>query len=176
MSAPTRLSDIFYLWYQTRLLNGQPLRGDPEGIRCDMEHSALLRRLEEGLELLPEPPPHSYSYPNYAPVDTGMYDPSDVWFGKPGNPAADENSVVIDQTRWTILERGSDEYLVAYDIVDSEKLKQLARVPEHGFSLQKYLEKGFCYPLPRRRASQLYRLHFIGHNERGERRWRLRKV
>ena len=77
--------------------------------------SALLQRLLEGKEPLPEPPPKSMSYPWYSLVEDGHGYPYEVWeassdlFGAP--------AVVIDQHGWKLLEKlDTHDWIVTYPI------------------------------------------------------------
>jgi len=81
------------------------------GLRADIDHSALLRRLLEGEQALPVPPPKQYSYPAYNLVEKD--EPQfvlGVWFSK------DDDMVVIEQSPWRIVEkRGDEDYIVQWD-------------------------------------------------------------
>lgn len=65
---------------------------------ADIDHSTLLDRLLNGKQFLPEPPPLAFSYPMYSLAETGSYTPHEVLIDK------DHNSVVIDQSRWQIVQ------------------------------------------------------------------------
>lgn len=68
--------------------------------RADIEHSALLSRLLDGNDALPEPPPRMFSYPNYELVETGIYYPHEA-----GESKSQADKVFIDQSLWNIVER-----------------------------------------------------------------------
>lgn len=73
---------------------------------ADVDHSSLLRRLLNGDEPLPKPPPRRFSYPDYA---LGMGEPvAIVEFGKLDWAGYDKNILVIDQAQWLILEERDD--------------------------------------------------------------------
>lgn len=88
----------------------------------DADHSPLLRRLLEGIEPLPEPPPRAHSYPWYNLVEKGYDWAHNVWL-PPGDSEYNEvlghPAIVIDQERWAII-RTVDEttWIVAYTMPD----------------------------------------------------------
>jgi hypothetical protein len=73
--------------------------GDPQLI-ADIDHSALLERLLDGQEPLPEPPPRAYSYPWYALIERGELQVDDV--------SDLATHIVICQHRWEIERRAED--------------------------------------------------------------------
>lgn len=77
-------------------------------LRIDVAHSALLRRLLDGKEPLPEPPPKAMSYPWYDLVEQGKGEPFEVF-------ELNSKELVINQYRWRILEKiGPQEWTVTY--------------------------------------------------------------
>lgn len=154
---------VFRLWHETRLLNGYHLRmnADPGGIACDMEHSALLRRLLDGKPLLPEPPPRRWNNPDYELIELGFRETCNVRF----------DPLLIDQAGWEILSRDEAGYVVGYTIVDTAAVKDLA-AKEHGYSLQRFNEERRG-PLPYKLASTLFKLYAVGVKPDGSTRWRL---
>lgn len=158
---------VFRLWHETRLLNGYHLRmdADPGGIACDMEHSALLRRLLDGKDPLFQPPPHRYSYPDYDLIDNGSREiRSEVLF--------DAKSVVIDQATFQIIDQDANGYVLSYTIVDTDAVKAEALTPKYGYSLQRYNEER-SGPLPQRLALMPLRLRSTGTQPNGKSIWRL---
>ena len=66
---------------------------------ADAVHSALLKRLLDGKQALPEPPPRSYSYPWYELVENGYENRCEVFMRV--NPKGEVVSVSINQDdRW----------------------------------------------------------------------------
>jgi hypothetical protein len=82
--------------------NGRGLPSDE-----DVDHSALLRRLLDGKEPLREPPPLANRTPWYAIVDHGTDTSTDVW-------DAGDGHLVINQSRWKILEHGAHGWRVQW--------------------------------------------------------------
>ena len=89
-------------WCRLLSENGRGLPSDD-----DADHSALLRRLLEGKQPLQEPPPLANKYPWYALVDHGTDESSDVW-------DAGDGHLVINQSRWKIVERGDTWWRVRW--------------------------------------------------------------
>lgn len=118
----------FYRWLYIRRVNG---RRDPFNMRCEMEHSSLLRRLLEGKEPFDEPPPRSYSYPWYELLENGWARPGEVRFRKDlGEDITDYHEAIrlavaglqlhIDQTCWEIIDRDESCWTIGYQITDTE--------------------------------------------------------
>jgi hypothetical protein len=98
-------------WIAIREENGHPVPPYLSAMEGDLFHSPLLRRLIEGKDPLPQPPPESCGEPWYELVETGRGIASDV---RPWRWAPDEK-IAIDNGIWTILEKCSEtEYVVAY--------------------------------------------------------------
>ena len=89
---------------------GENGRAFPESLvrlRIEMEHSALLQRLIEGKNPLPEPPPLSFSYPWYDLIDKGWAVPFEVLDSKGtcAEKTFGDRALFINQTRWRIVRR-----------------------------------------------------------------------
>lgn len=85
---------------------------DVDGLKCDMDHSALLHWLCQGNESLQERPPVRLSRPDHHAAITGRFEPFrvDVW---PGDPS----SLIVDQEAWKLLEtKGPEEWVAAYRV------------------------------------------------------------
>jgi hypothetical protein len=83
---------------------------------ADIEHSALLNRLLDGKDALPEPPPRMFSYPNYELVETGIYYPHEA-----GESQSQPGKVFIDQSIWNVVKvipienEGLNHYFVQWE-------------------------------------------------------------
>ena len=101
----------FLRWIQIRALNGHAIPNFLPGLEGDIYHSYLLRRMIEGKEPLPFPPPESYGKPWYELLETGKAEATDV---KPWQWAP-EVKISINEGIWTILEKLSPtEMIVTY--------------------------------------------------------------
>ena len=106
----TRSADINALlrWLEIRAKHGIPFPGSLWSLNIDASKSALLDRLLEGKEPLPEPPPLSFSYPWYTLIEEGagishtVFELTAEW-------------LVVNQYRWKILEKlGPTSWVVTY--------------------------------------------------------------
>jgi hypothetical protein len=85
---------------------------DVDGLKCDLDHSALLHWLCHGNEPLPERPPVRFSRPDHRAAQTGRFDPRsvDLWPGQP-------SSLIVDQESWKLLEtKGPEEWMAAHRV------------------------------------------------------------
>lgn len=106
--------EALFRWLEIREENGIPFPRDLISLKTDIDHSVLLKRLMNGKEIFPEPPPKAYGYPCYKMLEEQIYKPGEVWFHN--------EDLVINQTVWKIIERISDtEYIVSYEYVVSRK-------------------------------------------------------
>lgn len=102
-------------WVITAQRAGYKLPLDAGQFSINMEKSSLLRRLLDGKDPFPLPPPKSYSYPWYSLLDegetSGYLEPweTDKIF-------KDKTVVVICQSPWYIKEKlGEGHYLLQYN-------------------------------------------------------------
>jgi hypothetical protein len=104
----------FHKWLSIREENDIPFPNNLLKLRIDMDHSALLRRLLEGKEPLPIPPPRAFSYPWYELIDYGCSEPNEVW--EPNASLHSYPCLVIDQfSGWKILDKVSEtEWIITY--------------------------------------------------------------
>ena len=58
-------------WLEVREQEGKPFPASLGQLKVDIDHSALLRRLLDGKQPLPHPPPLKHSYPDYEAVEGG---------------------------------------------------------------------------------------------------------
>lgn len=101
----------FLRWIQVRALNGHAIPDFLPGLEGDIFHSRLLRRLLEGKEPLPFPPPESFGKGWYDLLETGRAENVNVrrWEWAP------DEKIAINDDVWTILEKRSEiDYLVTY--------------------------------------------------------------
>jgi hypothetical protein len=104
-----------YTWLKIREENGFDFPKDRISLDCDARHSALLDRLFQGKEPLPEPPPKAFSYPWYKLIEDGYAYPYEVW--EPHPTLHPFPALVIDQHPWKIIEKVSDrEWICTYSI------------------------------------------------------------
>lgn len=89
---------------------------DVVGLRVDISHSSLLRRIIDGKQIFDVPPPRRFSYPWYELLEKGEGNPHEVWV--PTEQAFGFPCVVIDQSIWKLAQpqtRGG-EFIVRYMI------------------------------------------------------------
>lgn len=103
-------------WLKIRQEQGQTVPTNAEDFAAEVDHSALLRRLIEGKQPLPNPPPLSYSYPWYELMEKGWAIPTEVWEGNEKFNAEQQfQALVINQQPWRIVDkRGPEDFLVTY--------------------------------------------------------------
>ncbi len=99
-----------FKWLQLRAYHGCDTEVSPTRFRVDAQHSALLERLLEGKDPLPEPPPKSFGYPWYHLIEDGCAEHVEV---KLYLPNQGEPALLVNQTLWTILEGGTGPTWVA---------------------------------------------------------------
>jgi hypothetical protein len=150
-------------WLQIREDNGIPFPASWSSLCADMDHSALLLRLQSGKDPLPEPPPRSYSYPWYDLVEMGMAEGNFEVFEHTFGALAPV--VVINQMSWDILETitAAEEWILTYRIADTAKLKEMAAEAGHGLDV--LLTKHRSDPhfsVPMKRAGSSWRLRALG--------------
>lgn len=117
-----------YTWIEVRQNLG---KGFPSGLltlRCDLDHSALFRRLLEGKAPLSEPAPRAMSYPWYNLIEDGVGYPSDVW----RSTTLEKDEIVIEQLAWKVLETISEEedheeWIASYEVPDVKFMQEAAR-------------------------------------------------
>lgn len=96
-------------WGETGLVHFQQLC-------ADIDHSALLRRLIEGKQPLPIPPPRAIGYPWYDIIERGHATVFEVLVREA------DNYILIEQMRWNLFEkRGDRSFIVTYDKLQQEK-------------------------------------------------------
>jgi hypothetical protein len=101
----------FLRWIQVRAQNGHAVPNFLPGIEADLFHSMLLRRLLDGKEPLPFPPPESFGKGWYALLEAGGAENVNVrrWEWSP------DTKIAINDDVWTILEnRSPSEFVVTY--------------------------------------------------------------
>lgn len=97
---------------------GHPFPADVGQLAEEIDHSALLRRLMEGKDALPDAPPLSFSYPWYKLVEDGFDTPTEVslvdWPGDGSLGGCD--SVLINQHPWRIVKANyiDESYVVRF--------------------------------------------------------------
>jgi hypothetical protein len=94
---------------------------NPQQMRIDIEHSALLRRLLQGKEPLSHPPPLTCGYPWYELIERG----EGTAFEVQECPAEDgiPHLIINQNGQWRILQKvGAQEWIVAYR-EDGEKFR-----------------------------------------------------
>jgi hypothetical protein len=98
----------FLRWIQVRALNGHAVPNFLPGIEADLFHSMLLRRLLDGKEPLPHPPPESFGQGWYDLLESGRAENLNVrrWEWSP------DTKIAINDDVWTILEKRADSELV----------------------------------------------------------------
>lgn len=96
---------------------------------ADVDHSSLLRRLLSGKEPLPFKPPKRYSYPDYALGGGERVIATEVWEARnvPGLDDPNHALLIIDQSRWYIIERGANGYVVEWPDEPGSRYEVLQR-------------------------------------------------
>lgn len=96
-------------------------RGDKAGrllaasLEVNADHSALLERLLEGRQPLPEPPPRAYSYPWYSLIEDGQGYAMEVWRRDDIDAIVGMPSVVVEQSRWDLVsENGAEDWTIRW--------------------------------------------------------------
>lgn len=103
-----------FRWLEIREQNGLPFPTSLLTFQIDATKSSLLRRILNGDEPLPEPPPCSFSYPWYYLVENGSAQSSDVWIEN--EILQPKTALIINQFIWEVKERTSeDEFICSYD-------------------------------------------------------------
>jgi len=89
-------------------------RYDFEGLKCDLDHSALIHWLCQGNAALDVRPPVRMSRPDHRAGVNGRFTPYEVTlFG--GGPL-----LIVDQEGWTVVEtRGPDDWIAVYTVAGS---------------------------------------------------------
>lgn len=134
--------DCLFRWLQIREQYGYEFPQDYCKLRIDADHSALLDRLLQGKEPLPEPPPRAFSYPWYELIENGFAYPYEVW--EPTNRLHDYPTLVIDQSsQWKIVEKIFDrEWICTYNIARYDQPPQFVegrwRIFQIGSNIPKY--------------------------------------
>jgi hypothetical protein len=128
-------------WLKIREAEGHSFPVSVKQLETDIAHSALLTRLLNGQEPLPEPPPKSSEYPWYDIVEKGKGEPNDVWEAEDDlEQAFGYKALVIDKHPWRILRKISDEeFIVTYGKSDSQWLAKVVGVRE---DIQEHLREG----------------------------------
>lgn len=117
------LISTFCRWLAFREANGFAFPHDATRLECDASHSALLRRLMSGKDPLAEAPPLRWSYPWYSLIEEGVAHPHEVWIPEPG--LFEDESIVIDQTRWKIIETLDErDWIMTYYTPDTGAIRQ----------------------------------------------------
>ena len=89
---------------------GREMPADPGQFCINMQKSALLRRLLDGTEPFPLPPPKAYSYPWYSLLEKGEVS------GYLDHSKYGDDRLNISQSLWYIIEQlGYNHYLVQYN-------------------------------------------------------------
>ena len=83
---------------------------DAEGLKLELDHSALIHWLCAGNAPLPERPPVRLSRPDHEAAVTGRFEPFHV------SPArADRHMLIVDQEAWQVIEAlGPQEWVAAH--------------------------------------------------------------
>jgi hypothetical protein len=119
-------------WVEIREENGHPVPPYLRAIEGDLYHSPLLRRLIDGKEPLPTPPPEHHGQPWYELLESGRGVATEVvpWRWAP------DQKISIDEGIWTIVEKRSDcEYLVSYRV--GGELYRLSQVADRNWLLER---------------------------------------
>ncbi len=120
----------FLNWLEIRERCGQD-GGDALQLRCDADHSSLLRRLLKGKEPLPEPPPLAMSYPWYELIDEGRAEAFEVYLVGEDHGLFPAGTLIIEQSAWTVLETlGPDSWVATYRVPDEKEIQELRRKRE----------------------------------------------
>ncbi len=119
-------------WLAIRERNNIPPAGRVFQLEDDIVHSKLLRRLIEGKEPLPDPPPDSFGNPWYELGETGESEAVEVqeilW--------AEQHYVLINQSIWKVVERVSEiERRVQYQ--DQTTIYRLTQTDDRRWRLQR---------------------------------------
>lgn len=109
--------DCLLRWLRVREEAGHPFPQSLRQLEADIAHSALLTRLLEGKDPLPEPPPRAMAYPWYELIEKGRAEAYEVFELTGGvEEGSGYQVLVVDQYPWKIVKKVSeDEYLVTYD-------------------------------------------------------------
>jgi hypothetical protein len=125
----------FLRWIQIRAINGHAIPNFLPGLEGDLFHSHLLRRLLEGKEPLPFPPPESYGGAWYEILESGKAEGVEV---RPWEWAPDLK-IAINEGIWTIVEKKSaTEMLVTYR--EGGETFRLRRREDETWMLERFVE------------------------------------
>lgn len=98
-------------WLSIREDNSIPPPGRFHHMEDDISHSALLRRLIDGKDPLPDPPPESYGQPWYELMENGQSTDVQVAELEWGNGT----HLIINESLWKILRQdGPDAWYITY--------------------------------------------------------------
>lgn len=115
----------FKLWVYTARNEGYRPIELWVNFEAEVDHSALLERTLLGKDPLTNSPPKSFSYPNYSLVEKESEEKCEV------HPL-DVSTIVINQARWKIVNKISDdEYLVVWD--EDYPLHRVSKVDDSTF-------------------------------------------
>lgn len=118
-----KLIDLLFKWLEIREEHGVDFPGSLDQLKISMLKSSLLKRMIEGKEPLPYPPPRSYSYPWYSLIEDGEGTSKDVWRGDAWvDDLYNCPTLIIDQFPWKIIkELSPEEWFVVYSYKDFEE-------------------------------------------------------
>jgi hypothetical protein len=118
--------NLLIRFWEIRTENGIEFPNDLDQFKIACRKSALLRRMLDGKEPLPIPPPVAHSYPWYSLIEEGIGHPYEVWEGADwlAEMYKDYKTIVIDQTVWKIIEKlDEDSWIVTYSYGKEDKRK-----------------------------------------------------
>lgn len=155
--------DAVARWLRLREEHGFRYPESADQLVVQMRHSALLDRLLQGKEPLPEPPPKAFSYPWYGLIEQGCDVTDYLWyheFSRYGGRFGTE-FLNINQTLWPILETvvPGEEWIASYVIPDRDELLRQANLAK--LSVDAYLDR-LGADVPTRLASTRWRVKHVG--------------
>lgn len=102
-------------WLKIRELGMGSFPASTDGLVLAMYKSALLQRMMEGKDPLPEPPPKTFSYPWYSLIENGVGYPTDVWEAEGLEEEMFGKIISVNQFQWKIIEKvGPENWIVTY--------------------------------------------------------------
>ena len=102
-------------WLRVSEENGYRIYSHAVNFSINMEKSALLKRLLNGKEAYPYPPPKCYSYPWYSLLDEEGYEGFCEVFIHPDSNRLIGKELVVGQSAWYLVEKTRRGYLAQYN-------------------------------------------------------------
>lgn len=103
-------------WLKVREVQTGRFPSCTDDLLLQMHKSALLQRMMEGKQPLPEPPPLSFSYPWYSLLEEGVGYPQEVFKTEGFETDLFGEVIIINQFSWNLMEEvAPDNWVVNYN-------------------------------------------------------------